>query len=142
MRVLGVDLGERRVGVAVSDRTGVLASPLCVLERTPQLYDELRRIVDDEEAEAVVVGLPVRLDGRDGPEAVKARTEAAAMAERLGVPVHLSDERLTTVAAHARMAEAGSSSRDRRPRVDAAAAAMLLQSWLDQARLNGPWRER
>jgi putative holliday junction resolvase len=137
MRVLGIDLGERRIGVAVSDRTGVLASPLCVLDRSPKVYDEIRKIVDEEEAEAVVVGLPVRLDGRDGPAAGKAREEAAALGEALGVPVHLSDERLTSVAANNRMAEAGRNSRARRGRVDAAAAAMLLQTWLDKEGLRG-----
>jgi putative Holliday junction resolvase len=138
VRVLGIDLGVRRVGVARSDATGTLASPLVVLDRTPDLHRRVADLVRDEEAELVVVGLPRSLDGRDGDAAKKARAEAAALERALPVPVVLHDERLTTVVAHAGLAGAGRSAKQRRGMVDAAAAAVILQSWLDSP--DGPRR--
>jgi putative Holliday junction resolvase len=131
MRVLGVDLGSVRVGVALSDRTGTLASPLVVLPRTPDLHDRLASLVDEHEVEAVVVGLPRSLDGRERQAAATVRAEVRRLADRLAVPTHLQDERLSTVAAHAGLAAAGRTARQRRGTVDASAAAVLLQSWLD-----------
>lgn len=131
MRVLGVDLGSVRIGVALSDPTGTLASPLTVLPRSADLHDRLRSLVDEHQVGAVVVGLPRSLDGRERLAARTVRTEVGAIGERLAVPVHLQDERLSTVAAHAAMAAAGRTARQRRGSVDASAAAVLLQSWLD-----------
>ena len=131
MRVLGVDLGSVRVGVALSDATGILASPLLVLPRAADLHDRLAALVDEHEVGAVVVGLPRSLDGRERRAAATVRAELGSLTARLGVPVHLHDERLTTVAAHAGLAAAGRTARQRRGSVDASAAAVLLQSWLD-----------
>lgn len=131
MRVLGVDLGSVRIGVALSDSSGTLASPLTVLRRHPSLHDELARLVDEHEANMVVVGLPRSLDGLERQAARTVRAEVRQLVERLDVPVCLQDERLSTVAAHAGLAAAGRSSRQRRGTVDASAAAVLLQSWLD-----------
>lgn len=131
MRTLGVDLGSVRVGVALSDPTGTLASPLLVLARTPDLLERLGGLVEEHSAGAVVVGLPCSLDGRERQAARAARAEAALLAERVNVPVHLQDERLTTIVAHTGLAAAGRKSRQRRGSVDASAAAVLLQSWLE-----------
>ena len=134
MRVLGIDLGSKRIGVAVSDRTGTIASPLLVLQRSgspSRDHQAIARLVAEEEAEAVVVGLPLNMNGSAGPAAKAAAAEAKALATVVGVPVHISDERRTTVTADAAMMEAGLSAKERRSRVDKVAAAVLLQHWLD-----------
>ena len=137
MRVLALDLGSKRIGVAVSDEGERLATPRTVLLRTGDPARDHRRIaelVDEEEAELVVVGLPLSLDGTDGPAATAARAEVGQLRDALSVPIELHDERLTTVTAHRLLAERGLDSRRRRPVVDGAAAAVLLQSWLDGRR--------
>lgn len=131
MRTLGVDLGSVRVGVALSDPTGTLASPLTVLARSGDVLGRLAALAEEHAVGAVVVGLPRSLDGRERRAAQAARAEARLLAERVTVPVHLQDERLSTVAAHAGLAAAGRTARQRRGSVDASAAAVLLQSWLE-----------
>jgi putative Holliday junction resolvase len=133
-RALGLDLGSKRIGVAVSDAGGVLASPLLTIERTRDtqaLHRRVAALVAEEEAVVVVVGLPLGLDGQIGAAAQAARDEAAALGDVLPVPVVTHDERLTTVTAHQQLAAAGLDSRRRRDVVDQQAAAVLLQSWLD-----------
>lgn len=135
MRVLGIDLGSKRVGVAVSDRSGLIATPLCVIERgASQRVDhlEIARIVQEEEAVAVVVGLPLNMDGTAGKAADAARREATRMATVVGVPVHVHDERLTTVEADRVLMEQKMNAQARRRVVDKVAAAVILQSWLDR----------
>jgi putative Holliday junction resolvase len=151
VRVVGLDLGTRRVGVAVSDAGGVLASPHAVLTRSGDARLDRRAIADVVRAVAadrVVVGLPLSLNGTMGPAAEAASAEAAALAELLDVPVELRDERLTTVSAVRALAEARSATAEAagrspgRPRrrhpprrnVDAEAAAIMLQAWLDTPR--------
>lgn len=134
MRALGIDLGSKRIGLATCDAGGILASPHSVVARTrdrARLHRDLAALVLEEEIEIVVVGLPLSLDGSDGPAAQAAREEAAALASVLPVPVVLHDERLTTVEAHRLLAEGGVGGRERRRVVDRAAAAVLLQAWLD-----------
>ncbi len=134
VRVLGIDLGSRRIGVAVSDATGVLASPLTVLERSGDLaadHRALAKLVREEEAERVVVGLPLSLSGAVGPAARAALEEAAAMADVVGVPVETFDERLTTVSANRSMMEQQLKARARRRIIDKVAAAVMLQAWLE-----------
>src|SRR6478735_4450068 len=102
MRVLGVDLGSKRIGIAVSDRSGTIASPLVVLQRSGSVsrdHERIAELVREEEAEAVVVGLPINMNGTTGPAAKAAIKEAEALATVVGVPVHTSDERRTTVSA-------------------------------------------
>ncbi len=133
-RALGIDLGSRRIGVAVSDGDGVLATPYALVERCGDPAGDHRRIadlVDETGAAVVVVGLPRSLDGSEGAAAVAARAEVEDLAAALGIPVETVDERLTTVTAHRQLAAAGLSSRARRRRVDQVAAAVLLQAWLD-----------
>jgi len=143
VRALGVDLGSKRIGVAVSDRGGVLAAPLTTLERSrdvQELHRRLARLVADEEVDVVVVGLPLGLDGSEGTAARAARAEAAELADVLRVPVVTHDERLTTVTAHQQLQAAGVDGRRRRQIVDQQAAVVLLQAWLDAERTKDPHR--
>ncbi len=133
-RVLGVDLGQRRIGVAVSDAARRVATPLVVVERTRDAARHRRAIADlvsEWEATLVVVGLPVSLDGTEGPAAQASREEIAALADCIGVPVTAYDERLTTVTAHHDLSRSGLGGRQRREVVDMVAASVLLQAWLD-----------
>jgi putative Holliday junction resolvase len=138
-RVLGVDLGARRIGLACSDPTGTLATPLTVLERSGDVARDHAAIVAaalDAEAERIVVGLPLSLDGSDGPAARTTRAEVEALATAAGsqLPISLHDERLTTVSAERELMAAGMRGRARRKIIDAAAAAVMLQSWLEGER--------
>lgn len=134
MRVLGVDLGSKRIGVATSDISGMLATPLTVLTRTKSQrldHEELERLVRQEEAEAIVVGLPLNMDGSEGSAAIAARREVERMATVVSVPVYLHDERRTTVEADRVMMERDLNAQERRKVVDKVAAAFILQAWLD-----------
>ena len=136
MRVVALDLGARRVGVAVSDPTGTLASPYGVIdrsERVPEAYRvQVLAVVEDVGAERVVVGLPLSMNGDIGPAAERTLVEVEALADLLPVPVETYDERLTTVTADRALREQGLRSKARRAVVDSAAAAVLLQAWLDR----------
>lgn len=137
MRLLGIDLGSKRIGIAVSDRSGTIASPLTVICRakTQRLdHEEIARLVADEEAEGIVVGLPLNMDGSEGSAAQAARQEVERMATVVGVPVYLHDERRSTVQADQSMAQRNMNALDRRAVVDKVAAAFILQSWLDSSR--------
>lgn len=137
IRALGVDPGTKRIGLAISDLSGTIASPLTVLQRSRSAQHdlaEIARIARDEEAEVVVVGLPINMDGSEGPAAKRARDEARRLATVVRVPVEMHDERRTTVSADRSMLEAGLNAVERRQRVDKVAAAIMLQSWLDARR--------
>lgn len=134
VRALGLDLGERRIGVAVSDRSGTVATPLEVIVRSGSRrrdHERIARLVVDEEADVVVVGLPLSMNGRMGPAARAAVTEMRGLGSVVGVPVFTHDERLTTVTAERSLREAGLDGRARRKVVDKVAAAVMLQAWLD-----------
>ena len=134
MRALGIDLGTKRIGIAVSDRSGTIASPLLVLQRSGSRAKDHQRILElvlDEEAERVVVGLPLSMSGAIGPAARGALAETAELATVVVVPVESFDERLTTVSADKAMMEAGMRAPARRRVVDKVAAAVMLQHWLD-----------
>lgn len=134
MRAVGVDLGERRIGIALSDSAGVLATPWTRVDRCGDEALDHRRIADlvtEAEADCVVVGLPLSLDGSVGPAAAKATAEVERLAAVLPVPVETYDERLTTVTAERVLREQGVTGRRRREVVDQVAASVLLQAWLD-----------
>ena len=135
MRVLALDLGSKRIGVAVSDLTGTVASPLTVLQRSNSRHHDHQRIaalVGEEEAELVVVGLPLSLSGDEGPAARAARNEVKTLATLVSVPIETFDERLTTVTAERALDEAGVRGPARRAVVDKVAAAVILQAFLDR----------
>jgi putative pre-16S rRNA nuclease len=141
VRVVGIDLGSKRIGVAVSDLTGTVASPLTVLQRSRSRRRDLARlaeIVAEEEAELVVIGLPISLSGMEGPAARAARDEAETLATLVGVPIEMFDERLTTVTAERALVEAGVRRPARRQVVDKVAAAVLLQAFLDRRGRSAP----
>jgi putative Holliday junction resolvase len=133
MRTAAIDLGSVRVGIAVSDELGLMAHPRPPIPGGDQsaLIAALERLVTAEGIERFLVGLPRQLDGSEGRGARQARRFAATLAARTGLEVTLCDEWLTTRQAHERLREAGNKQRDTRERVDGAAAAILLQSWLD-----------
>lgn len=134
MRALGLDLGSKRIGVAVSDGEGLVATPLKVVQRIGDRGAEHRAIaslVREWEVEVVVVGMPYSLDGSCGPMALRMGAEAEEMGARLRVPVETYDERLTTVTAERSLREQDVRGPDRRRVVDMVAAAVMLQAWLD-----------
>ncbi len=134
MRAVGIDLGEKRIGVAISDSSGNLATPYEVVFRTgnrDQEHQQIRAIVEEVEAEILVIGLPLSLDGSEGKAAQGAREEAKAIAQVLSVPVEMHDERLTTVEAERLLREQGLKGPERRKVVDKVAAAILLQAWME-----------
>jgi len=139
-RVAGLDVGNRRVGVAVSDVTGTLARPLGVLQTSGLEGDaidravaELARLAAEEDGLAsLVVGLPRRLDGSPNDLTPRVQAFAAALGARIGVPVILQDERLTSREAESRLALREKDWRARKKQIDAAAAAIILQDYLDE----------
>jgi putative Holliday junction resolvase len=135
---LGVDPGDARIGVARSDPTGFLATPLATVRRGAGDLRRLARLVAEEEAVELVVGLPRSLSGREGPAAVKTREWALRLAAGVApVPVRLVDERLTTVSAEAMLRDRGVKGQARRAVVDQAAAVVILQQALDTERSTG-----
>jgi putative Holliday junction resolvase len=135
---LGLDPGDARIGVARSDPTGFLATPVETVRRGRGDIGRLRRLVAETEAVEVVVGLPRSLSGREGPSAVKVREFARTLARQIDpVPVRLCDERLTTVSAESMLRERGRKGADRRSVVDMAAAVLILQNALDTERASG-----
>ena len=137
MRVLAVDPGSRRVGLAVSDPTGTIAQPLATIPAEPRetLAERLAAMAKAKDAARIVVGLPRRMDGTFGPEAKAARDLADAIRHASGLPVELVDERLTTAAAERSLLAAGMRREKRRANIDRVAAALLLQSHLDSRRV-------
>lgn len=130
---VAIDLGSVRVGIAISDELGLLAHPRPHLPGGDhrKLLAALKGLAESEGVEQFVVGLPRLLNGSEGRAARDARRFADALARHTGIPVTLRDEWLSTREAHARLREAGNKQRDSRARIDSAAAAVLLQSWLD-----------
>ena len=135
-RTLGLDVGDRWIGVALSDPLGILASPLTRIERTDDeaAVKAIADLVGKHEAKAVVAGLPYCMDGSLGPQAVSVQGFLRKLAQSLSVPIQTSDERLSTVAATQGMIEAGASRESRKGKIDAAAAALILQWYLDRLR--------
>ena len=136
MRVVALDLGEKRIGVAVA--AGGLALPHATVDRSGDYRADravVARLVEELGAERVVIGLPLSLDGGAGPAARRAEEEAGELQAVIPVPVELFDERLTTVTASRSLANAGVRGKARRRVVDQVAAAVLLQAWLDRHRV-------
>jgi putative Holliday junction resolvase len=129
---MGLDYGTRRIGVALSDALGLTAQPLAVLDaNSGDLSSEVRRLVEDNEVELIVVGLPVNLSGGDTQSTEGARKLATRVAEATGLPVKLADERFTTKTAEQTLIDANVRRRRRRQVIDKVAAAVMLQNYLD-----------
>ncbi len=133
MRVLALDIGEKRTGVAVSDPTGRVASPVCVLPSAEVLAHaaSFRRVLEDWEPEVLLAGRPMTLAGEDGPQAERIKSQAESIAVRCGLPLEFADERLSSAEAKRILREQGLSERSMRGKVDMVAASLFLQSWLD-----------
>jgi putative Holliday junction resolvase len=133
MRYLGIDVGRARIGVALADAVLRTATPLRVIQRRSDAADlaVLAALAAEFEVTQAVVGLPLNMDGSEGPSADFARRFAQKVGETLRTPVALQDERLSTFEAEARLRERGLDSRESRKQVDAEAAAVILQAWLD-----------
>lgn len=134
--MLGVDVGDVRVGVAVSDASGIVATPLATLPARPDLAVRLAELARQEECDTVVVGLPKGMSGRDTASTQAARGVAAALA-RHGLDVQLWDERLSSAEAERVLLQAGRRRQQRRDERDRVAAAIILQGWLDAHRTTG-----
>ncbi len=132
MRTLGIDFGERRIGLAISDAEGTFAMPLLTLERQSDqaAIARIGEIIREEEVESLVVGEPVNVDGTRGPAAERAKSFAAKLGAATGLPLRLVGETLTTVAAASRLREAGVDARRARGRIDSVAAQILLEEAL------------
>lgn len=136
-RLLAVDWGERRIGLALSDESQVLAQPLTTLTRRPGKRFPMKRLLAllaEHAVRGVVVGLPLEADGSEGSPARAARALAADIAARSGLAVDLADERMTTARVLAAVREMGGSTRGRKEDLDALAATVLLQAYLDARR--------
>jgi len=142
MRVLALDLGSKRIGVAVSDDAGTVATPVGTLERhgdRPRLHREIAQLVQEWEAGMVLLGLPIALDGTIGPAATAVLAERDELATVVGIPVEVHDERMTTKIADRNLRARGDlDARDRKRVVDQVAAAVILQDWLDGHRPRSP----
>jgi putative Holliday junction resolvase len=133
MRVLALDVGEKRIGVAISDLSQTLARSLQVIQRSSRQEDfaAVARLTDEYDVEKVVVGYPRSLDGMAGAQAERVEHYAADLAKALTIPVLLWDERFSTVSAERLMRQAGLGGDKKRERIDAVAAAVILQDYLD-----------
>jgi len=140
VRVLGLDIGEKRVGVALSDSSGRVATPLTVIDSKAAQKNgaELVRIVADYEIDHIVVGLPLTMEGEQGPQARRVLSLSRRITERLGLPVVYVDERLSSAEAVRRMRDSGETEREMRGSVDMVAAALFLQTHLDERRGTDP----
>ena len=133
MRAMGLDVGERTIGVAVSDPTWLIAQGVKTIDRTKIESDleELQRLVQEYEVGILVVGRPLHLNGRMSAQAWRIDKFVALLEQRLGLPVERQDERLSTVAAERALIEGGVSRKDRKKVIDKQAATWFLQNWLD-----------
>ena len=138
MRVVGIDLGERRIGVAISDTTATIARPLKTIDRGTSDADAVERLratvaelSDEEPVGCIVIGLPTRLDGSDNLQTPRVRTIVALLSEQTTIPIVMQDERLSSHEAEERLAVREKDWRKRKARLDAAAAAVILQDYLD-----------
>ncbi len=136
MRILGIDYGSKRVGLSMSDPSGIIASPLGVRHRVSATQDGefFRELVRSHQLARIVVGLPVRTDGKEGDKAQEARRYGAWLAAELGLPVEFWDERYTTVEAEEHLLGAGVRLKGRKKRRDMLAAQIMLQAYLDSRR--------
>ncbi len=131
MRYLAIDYGAKRTGLAICDAGERLVSPLAVLQGQKGLIEKIRQVVAAENIEAIVLGLPLNMDGSEGPQAQRVRTFAGQLRQQVGIPVHFQDERLSSFGAEEKLQEIGLSRGKRQERLDALAAAEILQTFLE-----------
>ncbi|GIV98420.1 MAG: putative pre-16S rRNA nuclease [Herpetosiphonaceae bacterium] len=136
MRVMALDVGGRRIGVAISDELRIIASPLTTIpaEPRPAALEQIVRLVEQHEVSQVVVGLPLTMRGEVGPQAQQITAFARALGKRLSVPIVFFDERFSSAEAERRMLEAGLRRERRKQRIDEIAAVVILQDYLESLR--------
>ena len=136
MTIISVDLGLARTGLAICDKTGFLASSLCVIEEKnmDRLLNKIAQIAIEERAEKIVVGLPKNMDGSQGESAKRAKDFADKLKKITGIPICLQDERGTTITAHNYLSQQQVFGKKRKKQVDAVAASIILQDYLDKIR--------
>ena len=137
MRYLAIDYGMKRTGLAVCDAQETMAFPLAVIEGQKNLVERIEHVVTSEHIDAIVLGLPLNMDGSQGPQARQVLAFAERLKQRVGVAVHFQDERLSSFGAEERLQATGLSKAKQRQRLDAVAAAEILQAFLEQ-RKGGP----
>lgn len=132
-RILALDFGTKRIGIALSDPTMSLASPLPFLDATPfkTLIEKLKQLIRDKEVVQILIGVPRNMDGSYGPSAEKALDFSRRLQELLLIPIKNIDERLSTVEAQRRLQEAGKNQKQQRSIIDSSSAVIILQSYLD-----------
>src|SRR6185369_6628284 len=133
MRILAIDHGTKRMGIAISDELGMIAQPLEFIPAEPfsELVNRLKEIINAKQVELVLVGMPRNMNGSYGPAALKVQEFVALLKDAVTIPIQMLDERLTSVQAHRLLTEAEVSGRQRKGKVDKSAAAILLQGYLD-----------
>lgn len=136
MKYIGVDYGDARIGVSVSDLTGLIAQPVCTIneKNADAGLEKLLKIIKERGAGAVVMGLPKNMDGSEGPRALATKAFAERLRAAAELPVIFFDERLSSVSAHRALAEGGVSGKKRKGLVDKIAAVLILQNFLDSKR--------
>jgi len=133
MRILAIDHGTKRMGIAISDELGVIAQPLEFIPAEPfmDFLARLNEILKEKQVELILVGMPRNMNGSYGPKALKVQEFVAMLKDAVTIPIQTPDERLTSVQAHRFLTDAEVSGRERKAKVDKSAAAVLLQSYLD-----------
>lgn len=133
-RYLGLDIGGQRIGVAISDELGMIASPVAMIRRQSDVAAELRALVAKYGVAKLIAGLPVGLSGREGPQAAEVREYTDALAAEIDIPLEYWDERLSTSIAERSLINQGTKRNKRKLHIDAVAAAVILQGYLDNQR--------
>ncbi|WP_294775668.1 Holliday junction resolvase RuvX [uncultured Eubacterium sp.] len=134
MKIMSIDYGDVRTGIAVSDIRGILASPLCVIKESyqPKLVNKIIELINENKAEKIVIGLPRNMDGSYGYRCDECRSLGQAIGEKTDIDVVFEDERLTTVMAHNILSDNNVRGTKRKQTIDAVSAVMILQSYLDK----------
>lgn len=136
MKIMSIDYGDVRTGVAISDIKGILASPLCVIKESyqPKLVDKIIELINENKIEKIVIGLPRNMDGSYGYRCDDCKSLGQAIGEKINIDIEFEDERLTTVMAHNILSDNNVRGAKRKQTVDAVSAVMILQSYLDKNR--------
>lgn len=136
MKIMSIDYGDVRTGIAISDIRGILASPLCVIKESyqPKLVDKIIELINENKIEKIVIGLPRNMDGSYGYRCDDCKSLGQAISEKINIDIEFEDERLTTVMAHNILSENNVRGAKRKQTVDAVSAVMILQGYLDKNR--------